>query len=726
MTYIKGPISQIIFRNEINGYTVGIIKIKETDSDEISSTITFVGTFGDIKIRDNFTFTGNIIRHNKYGKQFEVINYEYSIPTKNDELVDFLSSDLFPIGEKTAQKIVAEFKDKTIDIILENPEKLLMIPRISQSKIDKIHNVVVEYQSTNKIVLEISKMGFSTKDALNILKKYSTSSIDKINNNIYNLIEDMKFRFAEIDNIAINNGIDKMDERRIGALIIYIMNELTFSSGDTYLFISEIYNELIKYIPEIEMDSLEYNLLKLTKERKIVICDKKIYLRNLYEAETYIVDRIYFLNEMTPKKIVGLNKKIIALEKENNIIYDDSQKKAITKALSNNITIITGGPGTGKTTIVKAIVTLLTEVCKAKISDIALLAPTGRAGKRLMDSTGIPASTIHRYLGWDKEKDKFSIDEYCPNPHKYIIVDETSMIDTVLLSSLFKGTKRDAKYIFVGDYYQLPSVSQGQVLKDLIDSDLVEVIRLNTLYRQNETSYIIDLAKEIKDKDISDSFYDKKDDYNFIECPNEYIIEIISSIIEKAKEKGYDETDIQVLAPMYKSLNGIDNLNKKLQDIFNHYDENKEEIVVGDITYREGDKVLQLVNDSDNNVYNGDIGFIHKINKKTGKNKSNIIINFDNNFITYTPDKYINFTHGYAISVHKSQGGEFKMVIMPFVSSFKRMLYNKLVYTAVTRAKQTLILVGDPKAFIYGVNNDYEERKTGIKEFLSIKYKNLK
>ena len=342
-----------------------------------------------------------------------------------------------------------------------------------------------------------------------------------------------------------------------------------------------------------------------------------------------------------------------------------------------------------------------------------------------METTSLKASTIHKYLQWDKETNIFNVNQYNPNSEKYIIVDEVSMLDTIITSALLKGIKRNVKLILVGDYYQLPSVSQGQVLKDLIDSDVLDVVKLNTLYRQNEESYIVNLANEIKEKELSESFIHKKADYNFIECDTSLVVGAISDIVKIATTKGYTEKDIQVLAPMYKTINGIDNLNIILQSIFNPKDDTKKELAVGNVIYRENDKILQLVNDPDNNVYNGDIGYIKKVipAKKSSSNKNEIVVNFDGNEVTYTPDKFINITHGYAISVHKSQGGEFKMVVMPVVNSFKRMLYNKLVYTAVTRAKKTLILVGDRQSFLYGVKNDYvENRRTTLKEFLIDKY----
>ena len=298
------------------------------------------------------------------------------------------------------------------------------------------------------------------------------------------------------------------------------------------------------------------------------------------------------------------------------------------------------------------------------------------------------------------------------------------MIDTLLMEALLRGIRRDAKLILVGDYYQLPSVSEGQILKDLIDSDVLPVIRLNQIYRQSVGSYILNLAYDIKEKNISEDLFIKKDDYLFINSDNDNTLNYVKEIVGKAVKKGLTDREIQVLAPMYKSNCGIDNLNIILQEIFNPYSDNKKQINYGEVIYRVGDKVLQLVNDPDNNVYNGDIGYIDDIIIfKEKKITNQININYDGNIVEYTPDKFINFRHGYAISIHKAQGSEFDTVIIPITISFKRMLYNKLVYTGVTRAKKSLIIVGDANSFIYGINNDYvDNRKTTLKDFIINKY----
>ena len=726
MDYIKGTYIKEVYNNKDNGYTVGVLKLKESNLDINKTNIYFTGSFYNLKNHNNYIMYGSLINHSKYGDQFQVNSYEILLPTKEEELIEFLSSDIFPIGEKTATKIVDQFKEETLDIILKSPEQLAIIPRLPKSRIDKIHNALEEYKHSSKIVMDLTRLGFTNKNALSIVNKYQKKTMDKITENIYSLITEMNFSFIDIDEIALNSGIAEDDDRRLQALIIHTINESTFETGNTYMSFEEILHSIKKYYHNIDEETLEYNIYKLNELRKIIIADKKYYLKEFYEAEDYIADKLSFLNDMKKTKPKRLDEKIKELEEKNNIKYDKIQKTAIKKAITNNLTIITGGPGTGKTTIVKAIVYLLKELYNAKDDDIALLAPTGRAAKKLMETTNLPSYTVHRYLGWDKEKNSFSVNEWNPNKEKYIIVDEVSMLDTILMSSLLKGIKRDIKLILVGDYYQLPSVSQGQVLKDLIDSDLIDIIKLNCLYRQNDNSYIPILANEIKEKDLSDDFINKKDDYNFIICDNTKVIPSVISIVSSALLKGYTEKDIQVLAPMYKSINGIDNLNIYLQKLFNPPSKNKKEYILSEVTYRVGDKILQLVNDTEANVYNGDIGYIVDIidSKHSNSKRNEIIVDYDGNYVTYTPDKYINIRHGYAISIHKAQGSEFPLVIMPIINNYNRMLYNKLIYTGVTRAKSALVIVGDPNCFINGIKNDYvENRLTTLKEFLEAKYK---
>ena len=734
----------------MNGYTVSLFRVKENNINYEDNIIHITGTLSVLNEKKDYILYGKVVNHPKYGEQFAVDSFEIVMPTKEEELVVFLSSDLFPIGEKTARKIVDTFKEDTINKILENKDCLQLIPRLNEKKIDKIYNVLKDYQNTSNIVLELTKLGFEMKESLSFLNKYDSKILDTVNTNVYDLIDsdEMPFTkidldtvntnvydlidsdempFTKIDEIALNMGIPDDDDRRVLAIIIYVMKELCFNKGDTYLSLEEISFNVSSYV-SITPEKLDYLMVKLVRDKKIVIVEGRYYLKKFYEAEKYICERICFLNDMSITSNINIDKYIDNSEFSKNIEYDDIQKKAIYSGVNNNITIITGGPGTGKTTIIKAIVNIIMLSSTLKAKDIALLAPTGRAAKKMMETTGISASTIHKYLGWDKDTNTFEVDEYSPNSEKYIIVDEVSMIDTLLMEALLKGIKRNAKLILVGDYFQLPSVSEGQVLKDLIDSDCLPVIRLNQIYRQTEGSYILNLAYDIKEKNISEDLFIKKDDYLFVSGDNDNTLSTVKEIVKKAVKKGNTDKNMQVLAPMYKSNTGIDNLNIVLQEIFNPKSEDKKEIILRDVIYREGDKVLQLVNDPDNNVYNGDIGYIDDIIISSDKKITNQInINYDGNIVEYTPDKFINFRHGYAISIHKAQGSEFDNVIMPIVPSFKRMLYNKLVYTGVTRAKKSLVIVGDSNSFIYGINNDYvDNRKTTLKDFIVDRYNNLK
>lgn len=723
--YIKGKLYKQIYRNEMNGYMVGLFRVNDNNIDYDDSIINITGVLPVLDDRKEYILYGNMVNHAKYGHQFSVDGFDIVMPSKEDEIVVFLSSDLFPIGEKTAKRIVDMFHESTIEKILENKDCLQLIPRLNESKIDKIYNVLKDYQDTSSVVIELTKLGFEMKESLSFLNKYNNKILDTVNNNVYDLIDSDDMSFKRIDDIALGMGVSLDDDRRVKALIIYVMKELCFNRGDTYLSFEDISYALSSFV-SVTSEKIEYLMVKLTRDKRVVIVEDRYYLRSFYEAEKYICERVCFLNDMSITSDINVNK-YLDNEKFGNICYDDIQKKAIFSGVNNNITIITGGPGTGKTMIIKAIVKILMEAGKVKDDDIVLLAPTGRAAKRLMETTGKSAYTIHKYLGWDKDSNTFATTEYCPKSDKYIIVDEVSMIDTLLMEALLKGVKRNAKLILVGDYYQLPSVSEGQVLKDLIDSDCLPVIRLNKIYRQTEGSYILNLAYDIKEKNISEDLFLKKDDYLFINGDNDNTTLIVKEVVSKAIKKGFSDRELQVLAPMYKSNNGIDNLNVVLQDIFNPKSENKKEINYHGVIYRECDKVLQLVNDPDNNVYNGDIGYIEDIIISKEKRVVNQInINYDGNIVSYTPDKFINFRHGYAISIHKAQGSEFDMVIMPVVSSFKRMLYNKLVYTGVTRAKKSLVIVGEANSFIYGINNDFvDNRRTTLKDFIIMYYNNV-
>ena len=723
--YIKGNYRKTIFSSS-KGYVIGLFKVRETNDEEmklyINKSVTFTGYFHELNEDDMYCFYGETVDHPKYGIQFQVSDYERLKPEDEDGLVAFLSSDLFKgVGVTLAKSIVDTLGKNVLDEILKDESCLLLVPKMTDKKAHKIYETLSKYEESHQMIVYLTDLGFNMKDALDIYNIYKKDTIANIEHNPYKLIEDADVNFVKVDEIALKFDIKENDERRIKACIIYIMNKILFTNSDTYLIYDEIVEGVFNYL-KIDLDIDEFDLLlnELIEENKIVLLDDKYYLKEMYDSETNIVKEIsYLINNKISKK--DLDTRIEELESVNNIKYNDKQKEAIKKSLENNITIITGGPGTGKTTIIKAICELYMEINKLDFDDapnkIALLAPTGRASKRMSESTLLPASTIHRFLKWNKETNEFLINEYNKTFQNLIIIDEVSMIDLKLLDSLFRGLTRNIKLVLVGDHHQLPSVGPGNILKDLIESDLIDTIYLDTLYRQDENSYIPTLAQEIKNNELSDTFLETKSDYTFLKCSSLSIKENLKNLCKQLVDKGYDYKRVQIMAPMYAGINGIDNLNKELQAIFNPNDNSKNEIKYGDVIYRENDKVLQLVNMPEENIYNGDIGVIKNILKID--RKTFIYIDFDGNLVKYESKDLNKITHGFIISIHKAQGSEFELIVMPICNSYKRMLYRKLIYTGITRAKKKLILIGEPQAFVYAVNNNNEIiRKTNLLEQL--------
>ena len=718
--YIKGTFYKVIYKSDQN-YIVGLFKVKETNNidleDFIDDTITFTGYFHELTIDEKYTLYGELVDNYKYGIQFNVTEYERIMPEEKDAIVDFLSGDLFKgVGEKTARTIVDTLGEETLSLIEDNYQNLLLVPGMKEDKAKKIHEILTKYNESYNTIIELNKIGFSIKDSMKIYNKYKDITMSVINDDIYNLMYDIKeITFNKIEMVRKNLNIDDYDERRISAIIIYSMKNLCFNSGDTYLYFDEIYKSTINFLEkEIDIDTFENIINKLIINGQIINEEEKYFLKEYYDAEINISDVIYYLINKKDIKYNDFEKEIDALEYHFDVKYNDKQKEAIKNAIFKNFSIITGSPGTGKTTIVQAIVELYRKKNGFSYDELqknlVLLAPTGRASKKLSESCNYPAYTIHRFLKWNKEDNSFMINERNKANVSFVIVDEVSMIDTQLLDNLLKGLTKNVKILFIGDYNQLESVSPGKILKDLIDSDMINVTYLTEIYRQGENSYIQVLAKEINDNELSENFLDKKDDYSFLQTTS--IKDMVKGVCIKALEKGYDYNDIQVLVPMYKGENGIDNLNKELQKVFNP-DTNQNYIINKDVIYRENDKVLLLENDIDNNVFNGDIGIIKKIEKGT------IYIDFDSSIVKYTKKDFDKIKHGYAISIHKAQGSEFKLVILPMCYAYRVMLYKKLIYTAVTRAKSNLTIIGDAKAFYMAVNNNYEiERKTYLKNRL--------
>lgn len=726
MGSIKGKIGVIIYESDSN-YKVGVIRVKETSDKEmedfVGRTVHFTGYFANLQIGDNYEMEGNLIYKDKYGYQYNVTDYKRVEVKGRDAVIEFLTSDLVKgCGEATATLIVDTLGEDCLKKIKENPEVLLTVPKMTQKKAEKIYRSLMKVANTDEMLIGLKELGFSISEALNIINKFGPNALSITKSNPYALREIIDFR--KLDNVYMNLGIPD-DYLRTKNCLLETIRELEIKNGDTYFFEEELRDGLKNYFGILTDDNLPNILLDLQNNNDIYVKDKRIYLYTTYKMEADIAKTLNHINNMpiVNKNISMFDTEVVKLQEKLDVTYDTNQLAAIKKTLESRISIITGGPGTGKTTIIKAITSLYMKMYNLGPNNvdayIALLAPTGRAAKRLSEATGLGASTIHKYLKWNKDTNEFQVNELNKNYHHLIIIDEVSMIDTNLFDALLKGLTNNIQLILVGDKDQLPSVGCGLVLGDLIASDLFNFCPLEKIYRQSENSFIPYLAKEIKNKDIGEEFLTKKDDYNFLQVNNDNMVESIKKVCELSINKGLTDREIQILAPMYKGINGIDNLNNQLRDLFNPPSKKKKEIRVGENIFRVGDKVLQLVNDPDKGIYNGDIGYIENIFSYDNSKALNVNIDFDGNLVTLTASEMLNVKLAYAISIHKAQGSEFINVIMPVVKNYYKMLYNKLIYTGVSRAKKSLILIGEVNSFLMAVNNDYSmNRKTSLKEQL--------
>ncbi len=734
-SYIKGNYRRSIFKSD-KGYVIGLFKVRETNdevlADYVNQTITFTGYFHELNEDDTYILYGEAVNHPRYGFQFQTNRYERLKPTGKEAVTLFLSSDLFKgIGEKLASRIAETLGDNALDKILEDSSCLYLVPQMTETKAKKIVNTLKKYEESHQVIAKLIDLGFSMREALSIYNEYKINTLTIIDKNIYQIAYNLTdVPFLKIDRAGQALNILKDDDRRVKAATLYVMKNLIYQNGDSFLSKNVIISNVNKFL-NTEYDNYDEIFESLAYEDYIVIDGEDYYLEEIYKAESNITERIYDFVSRPVKKDKKITELLKELEKINSIEYNSEQEKAIKKALENNILIITGGPGTGKTTIIKAITELYQHIHKLDYDEfterLALLAPTGRASKRMSESTFLPASTIHRFLKWNKDTGEFMINENNKSSVELVIIDEVSMIDINLFDSLLKGLKRNVKIILVGDCDQLPSVGPGNLLKDLIYSEVIDVVHLKHLYRQDENSYIVSLAYEIKDGDLSDNYLNTYNDYTFLKCSSSHIKKNLLNLCAQVIEKGYDYKRLQLLAPMYKGENGIDALNKELQAVFNPPEEGKREVKSGTVIFREHDKILQLVNMPEENVFNGDIGVIKyiKYGNTSKSKKDEIYVDFDGNLVKYTPKDFAKIKHGFIISIHKSQGSEFEMVIMPMARSYHRMLYKKLVYTGVTRAKKKLIMIGEPDAFVYSVHNNHEYvRNSKLLEKIKYKFSN--
>lgn len=739
--FIKGNLINVIYTNEENLYTVARIKVHSSNIKLSEKMIAIVGTLPKLDEESIYTFYGRLTDHPKFGEQFQVTHFEREVPKTTEGIIRYLSSDRFKgIGRKTAEAIVGKLGEQAISRIIDDKEVLKKVPEIKKAKIQHIYDQLIEHQGIEQVLIELYKHGFGAQLAMKIFQVYKDETLQVLKNNPYQMIQDVEgIGFARADALGLGIGFTMDQPERIQAGCFHIIQELSLQEGHIFInrkdLISEASMILTDHSYKISVLEVETQILYLEEEGKLIAEADNVYLPSLFFAEKGLVTNIVkilknddHIEEFPEAEFL---KAIGETEEEFKIEYAPSQKKAIKTALKSSIMILTGGPGTGKTTVIKGIVESYAKLHGVSLNKkdygknnpfpIVLVAPTGRAAKRMAEATGLHAETVHRLLGWKGGHSGFEKDEDNTIEGKLLIVDEVSMVDIWLANQLFKSLPSGVQVILVGDEDQLPSVGPGQVLSELIHSKKIPTVNLVDIYRQAKESSIIQLAHDMKAGQLPEDILTAKNDRRFFQCSQEQVISVIEQICVNAINKGYTAKEIQVLAPMYRGNAGIEVLNKNLQNIFNPKKERQREILYGEVSYRVGDVVLQLVNNPEENVFNGDRGEIVAITyaKETVEKQDQIIISYDGIEVEYTKQDLNQITLAYCCSVHKSQGSEFPIVIMPIVRGYYRMLRRNLVYTGITRAKEFLILCGEVKAFQTAIQQQNEmKRNTLLREKL--------
>ncbi|KXU46462.1 MAG: ATP-dependent RecD-like DNA helicase [Longibaculum muris] len=716
MLEYTGIIKQVRFYSEETKFIVCVI-----DSEQEDKPILATGYMSYVNPQDKYHFQGDYIIHPKYGKQFQIQSYEIILADDESEIIRYLSSSLFKgIGEKQATAIVETLGKDALNKIKEDKHVLDQVRGMNEKKRETIAEVLSSQDFDQEVLSFFMGHGISTKHLALIQAVYQEHTLDILQNNPYQLIDDIDgIGFKTADDLALKIGVDPLDENRIKAAILYALKEACFQDGSTFHEHDIIFKRFHRYIPAISYEQFDDYLDQLLEEKKIIQDVEKYYPYDLYESEVTICQTfkrfidapLYQYEDEEVEQLLN------DLQQQLSIEYDDLQKEAIHLFLKQSAMILTGGPGTGKTTIVEAIMKLYTKLNPDQ--SIALVAPTGRAAKRLSEVTGLEACTIHRLLKWDLHTNTFAINAQNPLDVDLLVIDEFSMVDTLLFSNLLSASRKVSKILLIGDDQQLPSVAPGHVLKDLLDCEMVPTVRLNRIYRQSQESGIVQLAHSIRNDQYDENLFFEYKDIHFQTCASYDVVKYVQVLVSKAMKEGYDANDIQVLAPMYNGVAGIDALNDCLQDLLNPHDEFKNELRVGKRIYREGDKILQLKNRIEDNVFNGDIGTLVEICYKDNFEylTDTLIVDFDGTYVEYTANDFYTITHAYCMSIHKSQGNEFKIVIMPVLKDYYIMLRKNLIYTGLTRAKQSLFVIGNHQSFQYGIANNHDEkRRTTLKE----------
>ena len=715
LTSFTGKVTYIVYRNDATFYTVLRIRLNDTQEKNITAT----GIIPEVEPDILYRFTGQYGEHPRYGMQFQISSVERLLPEEREGVIRYLSGVQFTgIGRKTAEKIVDLLGENCLQLIREDDQILYTVPGLSADKARVIYEGIQgEEDGMSELVRFLNVHGVGIRNLIRLNRAYGKEALSKLKENPYRVIEECDgFGFKTADAMAMSLGFARDDERRLYALLISLCMDLCVARGDSWTDVDVLAGRFRKETPDIEAD-FDALLQETLLHHQLVREENRIYPVTQHEAESGISSFLAGFPYQDSESVDDglLHQYLEQMQQNLGIAYDEDQIRAIEQFFTSPFVILTGGPGTGKTTVVRAMVDLYRMLYPG--STIVCAAPTGRAAKRLSELTETETFTVHSLLRWDLETNTFGKNEEDPVMTDLLIVDEFSMVDDWLFYNLLKASRHVRKICIIGDEDQLPSVSPGCVLRDLIAADMFPLVRLNHIYRQKEGSDVISLAHDIHNGDVDFSRY--HNDVVFLENRTGTLRDQVLTIVQSALDKGYEMNDVQVIAPMYNGKAGIDVLNNALQECFNGPSRHKRELKHGYLTFREGDKILQLKNQPDDDVYNGDIGILEAIEyaAETETRKPVIVVNFDGIYVEYTPETFNNITLAYCISIHKSQGSEYPIVVMPVTWQHSIMLQRNLIYTGVTRARQSLVLLGEAGAFLKGVETlERHRRNTTLKE----------
>ena len=710
MIEIECTIKSVIFLNNENGYAV--LNAKEKDGKMF--TLVFNSGMIDPKIGFNIIAHGDWVMSPRFGRQFVSNQYEEVMPTSIEGIVAYLSCGIFKgIGEKMARRITDAFGTDTIKVIDETPERLNEVKGIGKSKIESILTEWTEHKNIQEIVTFFTEYGLTINMIMKIYKQYGNESIELVKQNPYRLASDIDgIGFRRADGIAMKLGISKEHPNRIRSCIVYVLTEES-ENGHTFLYFPTLIEKCNEYLT-ISNNLIEDMITEMLDDDDLkTVYGNEIFLPHIYYAEKNVASKLARLHEHSYLARPKMPLTIEDIEREINIQYNDRQKETIETAIMNNVMVLTGGPGTGKTTVLLGIIKLMQSLNRT----IACAAPTGRAAKRMSELTKLPAKTIHRLLEYNPAMG-YQRNEENPLHYDVIIVDEVSMVNIILMDKLLKAVQPTAKVILVGDENQLPCIGAGNVLHDIIASEKIPVVILKEIFRQAEGSRIITNAHNIiNNKPIIVDNTEPNTDFFFLNESNpDKVEDIINDLVTIRLPKKFNvkPIDIQVLSPRRKDVKCCaDELNKILQRTIN---DNTLQLQHGSTVFKLGDKVMQIKNNYEKEVFNGDVGFIVDIDPD---NKL-VVVDYDDGFkVTYENVDLDEIILAYASTIHKSQGSEYPIVVIPMLMQFSIMLKRNLIYTGITRAKQKCIIVGDKKALSKAISDDsVEKRNTMLTDWL--------